>query len=180
MNHHVYSDLLFEDPDDLSIDQRLALREHVEACEDCRRLSDAMTGLETAISQNAMMEPEPGFVSRWEIRLADKRLQMHKAQTTRTMAFVGAGLLVLASAILFLTSPWQLTPDQIVWTWIYQYFSLVTSLSSLRNVVIGLYSSVPVISPVLVAILSFGLVSELIVLWIIFYRLITNFRRIPA
>lgn len=180
MNHHLYSDLLFENPDDLSVEQGLTLREHMQTCEECRNLSEAMVGLETAINRTEMLEPEPGFVSRWETRLAVERLRIHKIQTIRTMAFFGAGFLALAGVVLYLTSPWLLSPDQILWTWIYQYFSLVTSLSSLRSFIVGLYSSAPALSPLVIMLLSFGLVSELIVLWIIFYRLITNFRRVSA
>jgi hypothetical protein len=180
MNHQHFSNLIFEDAEDRSEEQELELRNHMETCDECQALSDAMLDFEAAVSRSDMIGPEAGFVNRWQSRLEAERLLLHRRQTVRTLVVVGAGFLLLAAAILLISSPTLPKPDQIFWSIVYQYLSLLTYVSSFRGLVAALLNTTPILSPVFVALFSLGLVSELVVLWVVFFRLITNFRRVTA
>jgi hypothetical protein len=178
MNHQFYTDLLFEDTEDLSPEQSQILNAHLESCENCRSLARAFFGLEAVLNQADMVEPEPGFTARWQTRLENNRLQAYSRQIIKTSVFVLGGLLLLSGAMLLMIWPLLRTPSLVFWTWVYQLFSLYTYVGAFEDFVASLFRSSMGVTPLIAWVFCLGMLSELAVLWIISYRLITNPRRV--
>jgi len=180
MNHHQLSNLLFENQKDLTAEQTHELRSHLQSCEQCQALASALVEMETTFDSTVFVEPAQGFSTRWQSRLEAKRLHLHKRQIIRMLVLVGTCFVILASALFFLHPSWLLTPNQIVWTVIYQYFSFITYLSTVRGFLVSLLRHTPPIAPFFLSALIIGLVSELVVLWVVFYRLVTRQQRVSV
>lgn len=61
------------DPKGLSPQDRQALRAHLESCAHCRQLTGKWHATEHQLTQQVMVGPAPGFVQRWQMRLAASR-----------------------------------------------------------------------------------------------------------
>ncbi|HZU86720.1 MAG TPA: zf-HC2 domain-containing protein [Anaerolineaceae bacterium] len=61
------------DPSGLTPQDRQSLHVHLETCPRCRELSGQWHGAERQLSQPVMVGPTPGFVQRWQARLASSR-----------------------------------------------------------------------------------------------------------
>jgi len=182
MNHQPFRDWLFsgDEPgeDGLDLQQRTELQEHLQSCESCRSILEAWPMVEKHIQEQTMVEPKPGFTSRWEARLEAERRRVHRRQTGLVMLFSVGGVLVLSISMILLTWPWLRSPSMLLWTWIYHLFTLYTYAELGREILINLLRNATIAVPITWLIVLAGLLSELGVLWIVSFRILTNPRRI--
>ncbi len=93
MNHQPFEDWIFEDT--LLEDQRIALKQHIATCNECRHLSEAAKGVDWLFNQSSDLEPAPGFSLRWQ-KLAENRVQREQ-QLAAWVVF--SSLLAVAGSI---------------------------------------------------------------------------------
>ncbi|MFN2194891.1 MAG: anti-sigma factor family protein [Anaerolineales bacterium] len=115
MNHQLFEDLIFTQ-DALTQEQALALQEHLQSCETCSALASAWRQVTPMFAAPVMLEPSPGFVSRWQQTLEMDRERSQRRQSL-VMFALGIGLasiflVLLAIGVLYtFNSPleWFLT-----------------------------------------------------------------------
>ncbi len=95
MKHQPFESWLF-DAGSLTPDEGAALRQHLAACGECRALAEAWQAIEAGMLAGETAAPEPGFVSRWQLRLAQVRAKRKRRQTWAVLAATASGALVLA------------------------------------------------------------------------------------
>jgi predicted anti-sigma-YlaC factor YlaD len=178
MNHKPTIDWLFEDPDELSQTQSELLQEHLAECESCQELAESSLQVAIALKRAEQFEPEPGFASRWQVRLQASREKAHRRQIIATLAFVLGGILLLIGLLVSIAWPWLRSPDLLLWTWIYQWITLFTYANALREVILPTIWGITDLMPLAAWVFGFGLLSEMAVLWVVSYRLLTNPRRV--
>lgn len=178
MNHQIYQDWLFEDAQDLSPLQAQSLQQHLEACEQCRSLSNAWHELETTLECDEMLLPAPGFALRWQKRLEDSQRRIYRRQVVRSLSLIIAGMALLAGLMLAGLWPWLRSPSLLFYTWVYRVFSIYTFADALRNLASPLMNLSTRAVPLAAMVFGFGFLCELAVLWVVSFRLLTNPRRI--
>jgi predicted anti-sigma-YlaC factor YlaD len=72
MNHQPFETWIFSD-DPIKPEEQAYLTEHLQSCEDCRRLSMVMNEIEHTFINTPAPAPAPGFSQRWQKRLAHHR-----------------------------------------------------------------------------------------------------------
>lgn len=92
MSHPQFEAMLFEH-EDLEADERLALERHLQDCEACDRIARSWAVVEGQLLKAPMAAPLPGFLMRFQERLAYKR------RIRRTWLTVG--ILLISSISLF-------------------------------------------------------------------------------
>jgi len=178
MNHQTYQDWLFADAEDLSPIQAHSLQEHLQVCEQCQSLSSAFYSLEAALNADEMAAPEPGFTRRWQARLEASQQHIYRRQIVTTFSTIVFGLVALAGLMLAILWPWLKSPSLLFYTWVYQVFSFYTFADALRNLASPLLNFSKSAFPLMGIVFGFGLLSELAVLWVVSYRLLTSPRRV--
>lgn len=78
------------------------LHAHIDACASCRSLWEAMTATSRLFGAAPMVEPRPGFVQRFEARLAYR-----EEQRRRAMIWLMLGIGAIALTLLALPSLWS-------------------------------------------------------------------------
>jgi hypothetical protein len=180
MTHQPYDEWLFEAQDDLTMQQRDSLQVHLAGCADCRELAGALYQVESNLRREAQAgpTPAPGFADRWQSRLQADRQRLHRRQTITVLALSLGGALILVGAMLAAAWPWLRSPDMVVWIGLYRAFTLLSYLQGPGEVYPALLRVVSVVVPLAGWVLLLGVLSELSVLWVVSYRLLTNPRRI--
>jgi anti-sigma factor RsiW len=164
----------------LSPQEARSLREHLSACPACRQLSAAWREVESQIKTAPSVLPAPGFTARWQVRLEEDRLKLQRRQNLAILLFcVGGAALLLASLGLLALQSLQ-SYETLVWAWVYQLFKAVTLAGSFRESFAVILRTAADVIPISVWILAAGILSELIVLWVVTLRLFMNPRRIIA
>jgi len=177
MNHQIFVDWIFEDRHDLTAQQVVDLDDHLQSCERCQSLADSLHNLEVTFDQAEMVGPQSGFVARWENRLQASRERLHRRQIIITFLSAFTGLALLLGILVFAAWPWLRAPSLLFWTWIYQLFTIYTYLDAARELASPILTGSSGIVTMLVWVFGLGLLSELAVLWVVSYRLLTNPRR---
>ena len=163
MNHQPFEDWLFtEEP--LTIEEQSALNEHVEICKHCKSLQNAFSGVLSLIDDVQEVEPAPGFVSRWQERLAAEHqmdlVVRNRWQSMIVLILIGnvlAGLVFLLSTQFFSTFD---TPISLVLSGINRLVSFVTLFNTIQNIFLTLLRTISNIVPSgLWAVLGVGLVG---------------------
>lgn len=183
MNHQTFEDWLFvsddETEDRLTSPQADQLKEHLQTCAYCSQLAEALDEVEVQLQGASMLAPAPGFMSRWQIRLEMDRQKQHQRQTMGIIIFGVIAVVSLLAALVFVTLPWMRSPNVLLWTLLYRIFTMALYVDIARELLMRVFQSASSVIPSLSWwILSVGLISELGVLWIVSYRLLTKPRRI--
>jgi hypothetical protein len=95
MNHQPFEDWIFEET--LSEPQQKELKRHLGLCDDCRRLHEAMKGVEWSFTNTVETGPRPGFAQRWEI-FAEKKVKQE--QNLAAWIILTSLVMVAASIVL--------------------------------------------------------------------------------
>ncbi len=90
MNHRPFEDWLLEDQH-LTGEQERELRAHLRACTSCAAIAES----NLALHSTRMVSPAEGFVSRFEIYLAEHRKAARLRQIIGSLIFVLTGLALL-------------------------------------------------------------------------------------
>ena len=167
MSHQPFEKWIFSD-DSLDHEQQNSLEEHLENCQSCQSLADAMMTVSSVISTSDTPIPKPGFTHRWHSRLAFYR----QHQQTRRTWLLTIGIFVLANIILLSMVLLDLTTIN----WSYAFGRLIVNISLIASqsrqvwrVFFNITSAFPVIIPVYL-VSAFALFTAAIVLIITWLR----------
>ena len=116
MGHQPFESWLLSAEPLMPEDER-RLQDHVKTCESCRELSFAWGEVEALFSATAIVEPKPGFVDRWQVRLENFAFEQNlRRQKMISWGFIsltlGVALLVLTVMVILFFSTVQ-TPVQV-------------------------------------------------------------------
>lgn len=108
MSHQPFEDWIL-DPVTISPEERRALREHLEGCQQCQRIERRWQAVHQQLRTPWMAAPVPGFTQRWQFSLAERREREQRKQAWKIFGIlIGAAvfiLLLLASYTMATTSP---------------------------------------------------------------------------
>ena len=178
-NHQPFRDWINTE-DTILPEQAQALQEHLRTCESCRQLEASWIQLRQTFHTSAPIEPAPGFVMRWQVRLAEQRRIQHRRQSLVMLAFTGGVAFVLflilsGQALELLRSPYQM-----VLLVIYRMASLVMTLDTTQDVLLGFLKPIPGTVAIPLLIILSGITSFMSVLWIVVFKQLTFARRIRS
>lgn len=177
LNHQPFRDWINTE-DTLLPEQAQALQEHVSTCDSCRQLEPSWIQVHQAFRTTAPIEPSPGFAKRWQTRLAEKRRVQHHRQSLIMLAFTGGVAFVLFLVISGQALELLRSPYQMALLVIYRLASLVISLDTTRDVLLGFLKPIPGAVAIPLLIILTGITSFLSVLWIVVFKQLTYARRI--
>jgi anti-sigma factor RsiW len=177
MTHETYEMLLFSDAP-LSPEDQESLQAHLQTCESCRNLAVAWQSVDADLRTAPLVEPQPGFSSRWLERLEMDRQRLQRRQALAALQFYIAGAFLLFGSLLILYWPALQSPGTLILGWLSRIMVLVYFIGSATNllssVLFTAVRQVPLFGWVLLA----GITTELGVLWVVSLRLLTNPRRL--
>jgi predicted anti-sigma-YlaC factor YlaD len=183
MNHNIYEEWLFTYYDErseerLDSSQILKLQAHLKDCESCRRLADATQQVDAQLRAAPKLTPVVGFTDRWQARLALERQRIQRRQTLAALGFSILAATLLFASLLLLSLQWLQSPKVLVWVGVSRVIDLFAFLETAQNVFVPMLQTATGVIPPFWWIIFAGLMTELGVLWIVSYRLLTNPRRI--
>jgi hypothetical protein len=177
MNHQPFEDWLFLD-EPLTPQENASLQAHLQECTACRQLAGALHQMEADFRGIPFIGPEPGFVGRWQALNEANRQRLHRKQSLAMLAFLILGALLAVGSLCVLLWPEFRSPNLLAWSVIYRLVSMISVADITFDVVNGLARAATSIIPLGGWILIAGALSELGVLWVVSWRLLTIPRRI--
>ena len=126
MNHQPFEDWLLDD-EPLTAQQERELHHHMHACASCAAIANA----NLALHSKHLMEPAPGFSSRFQPRLAQWRRGQVRRQAVGTFVLVSAGL----GSLYVLAGPAMVQAARSPAVWLREVTALVVSVLTLISVV---------------------------------------------
>lgn len=179
MKHQPFEDWLFSS-EPLAPSETAALQAHLQNCDSCRQLSGAWIEVEDWLKRSPVVAPASGFVNRWQDRLAAEQQRLHRRQSLAMLGFSIGAAFLLFSSLVILTLPLLKEPNVLFWTSLYRLMSIFSVANTASDFLIGLGRSLPAGVPLIGWVLLAGVLSELCVLWVVSFRLLTNPRRVSA
>jgi predicted anti-sigma-YlaC factor YlaD len=181
MNHQPFETWILSD-ETLSSEQIEALRGHLKNCESCRILSSNWPEVRGLFQSIPQKEPAPGFVNRWQARLAEDRLQEERRRDRREslwMFVLNAG----GAAVLFLFLVFQIwyafgSPTALLFASVYQLTAALTTLSAVGDAITTVISTVASVLPPIYLVAFASLFALLSLIWILSLRKLMLPRRI--
>ncbi len=180
MTHQPYEDWLLDEPNMLPMEQASELKAHLANCTDCRSLAEALGQVELRLRQEPQVSPVEGFSLRWQERLEAERLSRHRRQTWLALVLGVATLALLIAVVAVAALPLLQAPDDAFWTSVVRYLNTLGWLQNVGRFMVVFLGACVNVLPVVLWIFGLGVISELGVLWIVSYRLLTNPRRVLA
>jgi predicted anti-sigma-YlaC factor YlaD len=181
MNHQPFETWILSD-EPLSSEQAESLREHLKVCESCRILSSSWPEVRDLFRTIPQKEPAPGFVNRWQARLAGDRLREERRRERRESLWMFV-LNVSGAAVLFLFLVLQIwfafgSPTALLLAGVYQLTAALTTLSAAGEAITTIIRTMAsVLPPVYLAAFA-SLLALLSLLWILSLRKLMLPRRI--
>ncbi|MEA3441313.1 MAG: hypothetical protein U9R58_13630 [Chloroflexota bacterium] len=177
MNHKPYQEVIFSDRE-LTCDEADLLQDHILQCDDCYQLSTAWSAVEHELQTPQMVDPEPGFVARWQVRLEAEQKRRQNQQNLIMLSTTWGATAALLIAIVYLAIPLIQSSKVVLYTYLYQLlnlFSVVTFVQSLSSGLMdGLTSGIPWVAIVF----AVGLITIMGVLWVVSLRVLTKSRSV--
>jgi predicted anti-sigma-YlaC factor YlaD len=164
MDHQPFENwILSEEP--LSPENTGELETHLEKCDHCRELQNAWSGVIDLFQEVPEVEPLPGFVNRWQERLAvEKHIELFVRQRWQSMIMLILLGNVIAGLVFFLGTEFLTnydTPLSLVMSGVYRFVSLVTTISAIQNIFLTLFRTITSVVPAGIwAILGMGLIGS--------------------
>jgi predicted anti-sigma-YlaC factor YlaD len=176
-NHPPFEDWILERKT-LDSGQELALQEHLQSCESCRRFAESWREVEFRLKGQTLISPEQGFTHRWQTRLAQERARQ---QTRQTYVFLGAtlgGAVVLLVAMGILLVPVLRSPYPFLLALAYQITTTISFIGEVALLVGALFETMLRVVPPSVWIGLTVAAGVLIALWLVIFRRLIYKRRI--
>jgi anti-sigma factor RsiW len=177
MNHQFFETLLLTDSELTQVESTM-LNEHLQTCNACRQLSDALKEVDVLFRSTPVASPAVGFTERWQEKLAQ---DMRKRQQRQMWAILILGICSLGALFLFLgftILPVFISPITVMWA---ELLNLVTWYSAVEVVVDILstlfraaYSVVPSTLWFALAFAFLGLCA----VWVVAFKRVTAPRRL--
>jgi predicted anti-sigma-YlaC factor YlaD len=178
-DHQLFEKWLFSDGS-MDPEESSSHEEHLRECESCRSLSVAWGEVERQMNHAPHISPNPGFVDRWQIRLAEDQVKKHRRQALSMLfiSVIGAAILIVSLALIL--APVFKSPLPLLMIWAYQFVSMILYASMVGDALVTFTRTVFGVIPspfwvgLLVAVGSLGLV------WILAFRKLTSIWRITS
>jgi hypothetical protein len=156
MNHKPFKNWILDETQ-LSNQEKILLKNHLQICPECRQLRSAWQISKQEMTNACQLAPQPGFTQRWQTRL-QYRMQYEKSKRTRRNLFMLVAIMVAASAIYMLQ-------NNLFTAWIVSALSLTTSLFFGISKLLAQFNAALNQSPVLfygLTLLTFGAILSLL------------------
>lgn len=142
MNHQPFEDWILNDKK-LTNEEKHQLDSHLQICASCAALSE--TGF--ALRSTRMVSPAPGFVSRFELRLAAQKIaeRRHKLWGLLLLIVTGTGLFIWLAAPYIYT--FLLSPVEWVTAGIGYFLFVASSLQTVIVLILVFSKIIPNILP---------------------------------
>lgn len=176
-NHPHFEAWLFSE-DSLNSQEAALLQAHLESCETCRNLFDALQTVERELHASPMLAPEPGFSRRWEARLVSQRLMRQRWQTNLALACSAAILLAFLGALAWLSLPVLQNPFAYLLILVYRLTSFYYTLTELSNGLGLVVRLVLALAPPTLWIALAVVAASLTALWTVTYRKLSSMWRL--
>jgi predicted anti-sigma-YlaC factor YlaD len=177
MNHQPFEEwLLMGEP--LGPGETAELQEHLQGCENCRKLSFSLQAVERELRAAPEEAPLQGFTDRWQKRLEADRSRLHRRQSLAFLAFAIGGAVLVIASLLILALPLIESPNVLLWTGVYRMLRLVTVADVAEDLLSSLFRTATGTIPWTWWVLFLGILTELGVLWVVSLRMLTNPRRV--
>jgi len=165
MNHQPFETWILSE-ETLEPEEQKKFNQHLQSCEDCRKISFAMESVRQTFTSAPSPAPAPGFTQRWQARLAlhKQALQQRRMWALTLILFSLASLISMAILLLEL--------GQV--NWFYEIGQLIANFSRLAAqinqvwvVLRSINNTLPILTPIMVifGVGSLSAVSVLIVTW---------------
>ena len=178
-NHQPFEDWMI-DRETITPEQELDLQDHLQQCEDCWTLSEALRDVDTLLKAEPIISPTPGFSARWQAHYAEARTVHQKRQTYIFVGFVIGGALVLLFLLGFYLLPVLKSPYPLLLAFAYQAASTIAYLSALSSAVAALVeTTIKVVPPTLWMGVFVGL-TAICALWVVALQKLLYPRRIKV
>ncbi len=177
MNHQFFETLLLSDSELTQVESTM-LNEHLQTCEACRQLSEAVGEVDNLFHNAAVVSPANGFTERFQVNLARDTRRRQRTQTILLFSLglgsIGALFLLLGFTIL----PVFISPITILWAELFNLVSWLSSVETIVNIVSTLFrAAYTVVPPSLWIALAFAFMG-LCVVWIVAFKQVTAPRRL--
>jgi hypothetical protein len=177
LNHQPFEEWLLSE-DTLAPQELRLLQEHLNACEDCRRLAGALGEVDRELRTAPAIPPAPGFVSRWQTRLAADRIEQQRRQTLWSMVFSIGGAMALMTIMGILLYPILRAPLPFLLAMIYQLTSTFVFAGAIGGALMTVMRTiVKIIPPTQWAAILVAL-SSLSALWVVAMHRLSSKRRV--
>jgi len=177
LTHQPFEDWLLSEAT-LSLEENQALREHLQTCESCRKISTALQGVDHQLHKAPTFSPAPGFSQRWMARLVADQVKRKRRQTFLILLFSvgGAGLLFAIVGLALI--PYIEFPMPAILAWVYRLVTMFSTVSSTVNVITTVVTTVFEVVPLTLWIGILVALASLSALWIVAFQQLTSPRRI--
>ena len=176
-NHLPFEDWLLSE-EALTQDESQTLQEHLNDCETCRLLAEALRAVDQELRAASATSPAPGFVNRWQARLEADRLRLYRVQTFFVMMLSIGGAMSLLALLAWVLYPLVRFPLPVLLAAGYELTSTLTFAAVIGDAFLTvLRTLVGVIPPTQWAAIWVAL-AGLGALWIIALQRLTVPRRI--
>lgn len=170
MNHQPYENWLLSE-ETLASEDAQALTEHLETCEHCRELQKAWLGVVDLFQEVPELEPAPGFVNRFQERLAlEKQVETSARNRWQSMILLVLIGNVIAGLVVLLATQFLSTyQSPLAWflSGIYRLASIVAAVNAFQNIFYTLFRNITSVVPAGIwAFLGIGLVGS-VATWVI-------------
>jgi anti-sigma factor RsiW len=181
MNHQLFETWILSD-EALSSDQRETLQEHLQQCESCQALSSGWSEVRNLFGAITRSEPNPGFVNRWQARLAAERMQEERRRERLESLWMFV-LHASGAAVLFLFLLLQIwfafgSPTALLFAGVYQVTAIVTAVGAVGEAVTTIVRTMLSAVPPAYLVMSAAILTLLSMLWILSLRKLMLPRRI--
>lgn len=100
MTHHKYTEQISMWLDnELSPDEVNELQNHLAECSDCTRFYQAMKQVDQVLNNAVMVEPNPGFIHRFETRLEQQQIRQGRMWLGMTILAVSTLAMFIAAGL---------------------------------------------------------------------------------
>jgi anti-sigma factor RsiW len=142
MNHQPFEEWLLSE-DDLAPEEDQALQEHLQTCGKCVSLNTAWLEVRREFETAPQVSPAPGFMDRWEARLAEERARQQRKQVLWVLGITS--LIALTSFAIIIAQNWNElpTPIEILANLANLFAALVTGVQDLNLMIRVIFQAFP-------------------------------------
>jgi hypothetical protein len=170
MNHQPFENWLLSE-ETLAPEDAQALAEHLETCDHCREFQESWLGVVDLFQEVPELEPAPGFVNRFQERLAlEKQVEASARNRWQSMILlVLIGNIIAGLVVLLATQFLSTYQSPLAWflSGVYRLASIVATVNVYQNILFTLIRNITSVVPAGIwATLAIGLVGS-VATWVI-------------
>lgn len=175
--HLLFEEWLLSDTA-LQTDEAEQLRQHLETCASCQRLSQSWKEVEDLFWETPMAAPAPHFTQRWETRLVAETMKRERRQTAVVLYVCALSGLVLLGWLGLWLYPLFKPPYPLLLAWGYQWITAIYYYANLGSVFVSFVRAIAGIVPANLALLFCAALGCLGVFWVMTYKKLISTRRV--